>query len=222
MSLLTVKDLKKTYFDPDPIPVIQSATLSVQPGERIAIVGPSGSGKSTLLHLLGGIEIPDSGEIQINGMQLTRENAPAFLNETIGFVFQSFHLIDEATVFENVVMPAKIARKRVAKGSEPFEQALSVLSFVGLEAKVHSPVKHLSGGEKQRVAIARALCNDPKIILADEPTGNLDPKHAHEIQELLLAIPRNEDKALIVVTHNEAFAQKCDRILVMDNGSVGL
>lgn len=180
-------------------------SLSVGEGESVAICGRSGSGKTTLLHLLGALEKPDSGRILINEEEVTSQNA-AFLRRThLGFVFQAFHLLEDFTVFENVLMPARIARASREK------QALQLLEELDLSVHRNAQVKFLSGGERQRVALARALCNDPALILADEPTGNLDSANAERIGKLLLDCVRVKKKSLILVTHDKDLASLCDR-----------
>lgn len=210
--------VSKSFFDPDEIPILRETHFSANTSQSIAIIGPSGSGKSTFLHMLGGIELPDAGSIRINRQLVSKETAPMILNTQVGYIFQSFHLLEEGTALENVLMPAFIARKSIRKGSESYERALSLLEYVGLRERSHADIKHFSGGEKQRIAIARALCNNPPIILADEPTGNLDPTHSEAIQELLLGVAKKEGKAVIIVTHNHAFAQQCDVVLQLENG----
>lgn len=217
-ALVEMERVSKSFYDPDEIPILKNACFSSNASQSVAIIGPSGSGKSTFLHLLGGIEFPDSGSIMISGKKVSRDSAPKILNQQIGYVFQSFHLLEESTALENVLMPAMIARKNTRKGSAAYTRAVELLEYVGLSERIHSGSKHLSGGEKQRVAIARALCNNPSIILADEPTGNLDPHHAEEIQELLLSIAKKEGKAVIIVTHNHIFAHRCDMVLQLENG----
>jgi len=217
-TLLEMKSVSKSFYDPNEIPILKEASLAVQKGQSMAIIGPSGSGKSTLLHMLGGIELPDSGEIFIDGTIISKETSPNILNKEVGYVFQSFHLLEEATTLENVLMPALIARQSTRNGSASHKRACTLLKYVGLDDRIHTDIKHLSGGEKQRVAIARALCNDPQIILADEPTGNLDPTHSEAVQDLLLSVAKKEGKAVIIVTHNHSFAKRCDVVLQLDNG----
>lgn len=217
-TLLEMHNVTKSFFDPDEITILKEGNFHAFAAQSVAIIGPSGSGKSTLLHMLGGIEFPDSGSVTVTGKKVSKETAPQILNRSIGYVFQSFHLLEDSSVIENVLMPARIARLPTRKGSSCYQRALQLLKYVGLDTRIEAGVKHLSGGEKQRVAIARALCNNPQIILADEPTGNLDPVHAESVQELLLSIAKKEGKAVIIVTHNHAFAKRCDRVLQLDNG----
>ncbi len=207
--ILRANKLTKIYRDPVPISVLSEITLEVAEGESVAIMGKSGEGKSTLLHILGTLEAPTSGSIEICGK-------PAEANlrvEKIGFVFQSYHLLEECTALENVLMPMRIARRKVDDA-----HGLKLLEEVGLTAKSSTLAKFLSGGEKQRVAIARALCNDPALILADEPTGNLDHSHSEVIQELLLSSVKKRGKSLIIATHDAEFAARCDRRLSLKDG----
>ncbi len=183
--------------------LIDDFDLEIQAGESLAIVGPSGSGKSTLLHLLGLLDKPDCGEIEICGEKATPANFANFRNRHIGFIFQTFNLLEEESVLTNVMMPALIARK---SGKA---RALELIERVGLKGRENQLAKLLSGGEKQRVAIARALCNDPDLILADEPTGNLDSENSKMICDLLFDICK--DKALIIVTHDVQVANLCIR-----------
>ncbi len=202
--ILKAKQIVKTYGK---TPVLQGVSLSLYSGESLAITGRSGAGKTTLLHILGTLESPDSGEIEIAG-HLARPSLFSILRQKyIGFVFQSYNLLEDFTSVENVLMPARIARKKVSK-----EDGLELLSKVGLESKALLPVKLLSGGERQRVAIARALCNDPSIILADEPTGNLDRANAQKISEILLTL----GKSLIIVTHDLELASLCQQQIQLE------
>ncbi|HSX11677.1 MAG TPA: ABC transporter ATP-binding protein [Chlamydiales bacterium] len=191
------------------VKVLSGISLSVAAGESIAICGRSGEGKTTLLHILGTLEEPDSGTLEINGEPLTRSNASHLRNEQIGFVFQAYNLLEDFTALENVLMPARIARRSAER-----KKGLELLSLVGLEERADFPAKLLSGGERQRVAIARALCNDPSLILADEPSGNLDRANAKRIGEILISLK----KSLILVTHDPDLAALCDRKYVLQDG----
>ncbi len=181
--------------------------LELKRGESLAIMGPSGVGKSTLLNLIGLLDAPDSGDIEICNQLAKRKNQALLLNRHIGFIFQSFNLLEEESVFTNVIMPARIARKDGKK------RAMELIKRVGLEGREHQLAKFLSGGEKQRVAIARALCNDPDLILADEPTGNLDSDNSKLICDLLFEVCK--DKALIIVTHDVKVANYCQSSLTL-------
>jgi len=207
MTMLKATKLSKRFSHPNVVEVLRSIDLEVEPGERIAIIGSSGEGKSTLLQILGTLERPSGGELEIAGQEVSRVHLPHFRNRHIGFVFQSFHLLDDESALDNVLLPAKIGRKR---GSAVRSRAGELLERVGLAHRLNFPVKLLSGGEKQRVAIARALCNDPDILFADEPSGNLDHDTSAAIHDLLLESA--EGKSLIVVTHDLDLAKRCDTI----------
>ncbi|HZS05595.1 MAG TPA: ABC transporter ATP-binding protein [Blastocatellia bacterium] len=198
--------------------ILHSLDLSIPRGQFVAVVGPSGSGKSTLLGLVAGLDAPTSGDILIGGQNITQmsEDALAALRgATIGFIFQSFHLIPSLTAYENILVPMEImglggARKR----------AQSLLDEVGLHDRGHHYPSQLSGGEQQRVAIARAFSNDPQILLADEPTGNLDSKNGAHIFELLIKLNRERDTTLMLVTHDHQLADLADRKIALRDGRV--
>ena len=198
--------------------VLQGVELRVEPGEAVAVVGSSGAGKSTLLHLLGALDQPTSGRVLIGGRDLSRvdEKARAGIrNETVGFVFQFHHLLREFTALENVMMPSLIA------GSDPYfakEKARELLAEVGLEGRLQGRPAHLSGGEQQRVAVARALSNDPVVLLADEPSGNLDAHSSEDLHNLLFCLREERGLAMVLVTHNRELAAKADRILELRDG----
>ncbi len=181
-------------------------------------MGRSGEGKSTLLHILGTLEKPCQGTLEIADQDADSFNKTILRNRHIGFIFQSFHLLEDCTTLENVLMPAKIARRSVKPHSEAREHALHLLNQVGLSDRIHYNVKQLSGGEKQRAAIARALCNDPDIILADEPSGNLDRQNAEIIYEILFSFVEKRNKALIAVTHDTVLANRCQTRYQLQNG----
>lgn len=204
--ILKAKNLYKSYPNTT---VLNGINLEIAPGESIAICGRSGEGKTTLLHILGTLEEPDSGELEIKGEKLHYQNASIIRNQHIGFVFQSYNLLEDFTTLENVLMPARIARRPTSR-----LEGLALLRTVGLEDRADFSVKHLSGGEKQRAAIARALCNNPSLILADEPTGNLDRAYARKIGETLLKL----GKALILVTHDPDLAALCNKQYTLANG----
>ena len=210
--ILVAQEIYKTFPGPSPLEILQGVSLKVYPGESVAILGKSGSGKSTLLHIFGTLDSPTKGKI------LFPRSPPSYSEREIrsfvlGFVFQAFHLLEDYTLLENVLMPRKIIRNY----KNGFE-ALDLLNQVGLLDKKDCPVKLLSGGEKQRASLARALCNNPDILLVDEPTGSLDPINAAVVQNLLLDCVKKQQKSLVLVTHDEDFAAKCDRILTLKNG----
>jgi lipoprotein-releasing system ATP-binding protein len=215
---LIASHLQKTFIDPVRIEILKDVSLEAAQGETIAIMGRSGEGKSTLLHLIGALETPTAGQIKIAGIELTTSNAARIRNRYIGYIFQAFHLLEDDSVLENVLMPAKIARLPTHKGSPQYLRAIQLIELVGLTERIHFPTKLLSGGEKQRVAIARALCNDPNLILADEPSGNLDRANSKIIHSLLIRCAREFNKTLIVVTHDEELAGLCDRVLRLKEG----
>ena len=219
------RGLRKTYLNgADRIEFLRGVGLSVFPGEMLSIVGPSGSGKSTLLHLLGALDRPDSGEVRLDGRDLFKlsENARARVrNESIGFVFQFYHLLPEFTALENVLMPALVYRARGAGGGGAARaRAAALLESVGLgDRLVHKP-SQLSGGEQQRVAIARALMNRPRLVLADEPSGNLDSRTSAELHALLADLNRREGQAFVIVTHDDELSRRAHRRLRMRDGVV--
>ena len=220
---VTVKarDVHKSYRDGDRrVEVLTGVDLAAEAGEMLAIVGPSGSGKSTLLHLLGALDEPDRGEIRVGGetlARLGRQRLSAFRNRTIGFVFQFHRLLPDFDALENVMMPGRIA------GLEPRRvkaRAVDLLSEVGLEDRMDHFPSQLSGGERQRVALCRALALEPPLLLADEPTGNLDPASAEHVFSLLLDLQERHRTTAVLVTHNPALAARCGRILRLEGGTL--
>lgn len=217
MTVLQAERLKKSFFDPKRLDVLKDISLTVHAGESVAICGRSGEGKTTLLHILGTLEDPDAGSLSIAQIQASRRNAHQLRCKHIGFIFQSFNLLEEFSALDNVLMPARIARKPVDSKSLAYARALDLLQSVDLIDRAHTPAKLLSGGERQRVAIARALCNDPALILADEPSGNLDRANAVRIGELLMQCVLSKKKSLILATHDQDLASLChNRYLLRD------
>lgn len=216
--ILKAKKIRKTFHEPVKVDLLKGIDLTVQRGETVAIVGRSGEGKSTLLQVLGTLEPPTIGALTIADQEISFFNKSLIRNKHIGFVFQSFHLLEDYTALENILMPARIARRDTSPGSEARTRALELLDTVGLDARAHFNTKLLSGGEKQRVAIARALCNDPDILFADEPSGNLDKQTSKVIHDLLLNFAKKTGKALIVVTHDPELASLCDSRYTLQDG----
>ncbi len=216
--LLEAKNIQKTFFGSEPVCVLKGIELILQKGESVAIMGRSGEGKSTLLQILGTLEPPTGGKLLFEGQIIEAKALPEFRNQELGFIFQSFNLLEEYTVLENVLLPLQIARKNTGKNSENYQRALKLIDLVEMTPRKNFLAKTLSGGEKQRVAIARALINDPSLIFADEPSGNVDSVQAQNIHHLLLSATRKEGKSLVVVTHDENLAALCDRILYLKDG----
>lgn len=216
---IEVRDLDKFYFMAGQrLEVLKGLNLTVSPGELVAVVGQSGSGKSTLLHILGALDRPTSGSVRFGGddlQDLDAEGLARFRRSSVGFVFQFHNLLPEFSALENVSMPQRIygAYRDERAGRE-------MLGLVGLETRLHHRPGELSGGEQQRVAIARALVNQPRLVLADEPTGNLDSRTGSRVFELFREVQRAKKHTSIVVTHNARIASKCDRILKLENGSL--
>lgn len=200
--------------------ILKGVNLQVSKGEIVSIVGPSGAGKSTLLHIMGSLLKPDEGSVKINGtslFSLSQNNLSAFRNKNIGFIFQFHHLLPEFTALENVCIPAMIAKK----GKRETEQkAKRLLEMLDLSHRITHKPSALSGGEQQRVAVARSLINDPAILLADEPSGNLDSENASALNRLFLELRDRFNQTIIVVTHNEALAAIADRKIRMKDGRI--
>ncbi len=215
--MLTAENLVKKYST---LTVVAGVSLKVEQGEVVSIVGPSGAGKSTLLHLLGALDKPDAGRVRIAGVEVSalggRKEA-RFRNKHIGFVFQAHHLLPEFTALENVAMPLWIGGASRVAG---LKRAEEVLRTVGLGARLGHKPSELSGGEGQRVAIARAVAPRPSVILADEPTGNLDTDNAEAVHALFLRLREETGQTVLLITHNEALAAKTDRVLQMRDGKI--
>lgn len=218
MPLLEAQNITKAFYHPKKITILKEISLQVAAGESVAIVGRSGEGKSTLLQILGTLEEHCSGFLSIEGEKVTPANRAHLRNEKIGFVFQSFHLLEDYTTLENVLMPARIARQPTGRGSLAEKRAFTLLEKVGLADRAHFHTKLLSGGEKQRAALARAMCNDPSLILADEPSGNLDRQTAQLIHDILIQFAQHPSKALLLVTHDRDLAALCSRQYELRNG----
>src|SRR5258708_10197448 len=220
---LRARGLTKTYQDgARRVPVRQGVDLEVEPGELVAVVGPSGSGKSTLLHLLGALDWPDSGTVEIDGRALaglSGTQLAAFRNRTIGFVSQFHQLLPDFTALENVMLPGRIAGR---PPPQVVDQARQLLEEVGLLARLDHFPSELSGGERQRVALCRALVLSPPLLLADEPTGNLDPASGDLVFELLLEMQARHRTTAVLVTHNPAIAARCRSVQRLDGGVLRL
>ncbi len=215
--MLRAKNIHKSYGQ---LEVLKGVDLYIKKGEIVSIVGSSGAGKSTLLHILGTLDNADQGEISINGIRIDQLNSrklATFRNQQIGFVFQFHHLLPEFTAWENVCIPAWIAG---AKRNETMERAAKLLELLGLSNRMENKPGQLSGGEQQRVAVARALINNPAIVMADEPTGNLDSANAKELHELFIDLRNKFNQTFLIVTHNEELASMSDRTIVMKDGRV--
>jgi lipoprotein-releasing system ATP-binding protein len=220
--LLEARDLHRGFQSGDSyLPVLKGASLTVGRGEMVAVVGASGVGKSTLLHVLGTLDEPEQGTLLIDGQDVFRLSEPErteLRNRTIGFVFQFHHLLPEFTALENVMMPLLISR---APREPSRRRATELLTALGLAGRTEHRPAQLSGGEQQRVAVARALVAGPRLVLADEPTGNLDTKTSAELVSLLVALHRERGLTSVLVTHSQEIAAVCDRTVYMKDGQVG-
>lgn len=219
MPILETKNLKKIYGSGEnEVHALDGVSISVEEGEFVAIVGTSGSGKSTLLNMLGGLDRPTSGSVIVRGkelMQMKDEQLTVFRRRNVGFVFQNYNLLPILNVYENIVYPIEIDGSKVDK-----EFVRQIIHNLGLERKIKNMPNNLSGGQQQRVAIARALATKPAIILADEPTGNLDSKTSMDVILLMQSISREFNQTILMITHNEEIAQMADRIIRIEDGRV--
>lgn len=221
--MIKLSSVEKVYHidDETTFTALKNINLSIESGELVSIVGPSGSGKSTLMHIIGLLDKPSGGEIEINKNKvshLTDDEISTLRNEFVGFVFQQFNLINKLTVLENILLPTVYARKKIQY--DPYHKALDLLARFGLEKKINSYPNKLSGGQQQRLAIARALIMEPQLILADEPTGNLDTKTGKEILDLLLTLNKEDKITVIIVTHDMAVAQLTKRKIRIVDGEI--
>lgn len=216
-KLLRASNLWKIFNKPLPTHILNGVSLELYEGESIAITGRSGEGKTTLLHILGTLEPYDEGELFIAEKSASCTSVCELRNQHIGFVFQSFHLLEDFTALENVLMPARIGRRSADR-----RRGMELLERVGLGARARYPAKLLSGGERQRIAIARALCNDPDILLADEPSGNLDRENAEAIAALLFNLVEERKMALLLVTHDLSLATRCQKHYTLSQGKLFL
>jgi ABC-type antimicrobial peptide transport system, ATPase component len=219
MSVLQAIDLKKYYgTEPNITRALDGVSLCVEQGEFVAVVGTSGSGKSTLLNMIGGLDIPTSGSVIVRGEELAKksdEELTIFRRRNIGFVFQNYNLVPILNVYENIVLPVEL------DGDTPdMDYLKTVVSTLGLEEKLNSMPNNLSGGQQQRVSIARALISKPAVILADEPTGNLDSKTSGDVLSLLKLSGRKFNQTVVMITHNESIAQLADRIIRIEDGRI--
>lgn len=219
MSILQTSNLKKTYGSGDTaVHALDGVSFSVDKGEFVAIVGTSGSGKSTLLHMLGGLDRPTSGDVTVDGQKLFSlkdDELTVFRRRKIGFVFQNYNLVPSLNVYENIVLPIQL------DGNTPdAEYISSIVETLGLDHKLKNLASNLSGGQQQRVAIARALSTKPAIILADEPTGNLDSKTSMDVLQLLKMTSEKYSQTIVIITHDEQLAQMADRIVRIEDGRI--
>ena len=219
MTILETKDLRKVYGSGDTeVRALDGVDLTVEKGEFVAVVGTSGSGKSTLLHMLGGLDRPTGGTVTVDGKELSAmrdEELTIFRRRKIGFVFQNYNLVPVLNVYENIVLPIQL------DGNAPDKAYVErIIETLGLEAKLQNLPKNLSGGQQQRVAIARALAAKPAIILADEPTGNLDSATSLDVMGLLKVTAQKFSQTIVMITHNEELAQMADRIIRIEDGRI--
>jgi lipoprotein-releasing system ATP-binding protein len=215
--MLRCKQITKRYGS---LEVLKGVDLQIEKGEIVSLVGSSGAGKSTLLHILGTLDEADAGQVWLNNVEMSQlkgNQLASFRNKHIGFVFQFHHLLPEFTALENVCIPGWLGNR---KKKEVEERANELLRMLGLESRMENKPSELSGGEQQRVAVARALINNPDIIMADEPTGNLDSTHARELHQLFFDLRKQFNQTFLIVTHNEELAAQCDRTVHMKDGRI--
>ncbi len=222
--LITDNIVKSFPVGKEKLAVLRGANLRVGEGEMLAIVGASGAGKSTFLHILGALDRPDEGSVKLNGVDITRlrdSQRAEFRNSTIGFVFQFYHLLADFNLLENTLFPAKIGRKlSPADRGLILQKAVELLNLVGLGERLRHKPGQLSGGEQQRAAVARALLNEPRIILADEPTGNLDSQAGESVLQLLRKVNSTGGQTVVIATHDQKLARMCDRVVRMADGVI--
>jgi lipoprotein-releasing system ATP-binding protein len=219
--VVETRGLKKTYFGKVDVPVLFGIDLKIRAGEFVTVIGQSGSGKSTLLNILGGLDTPTGGQVLINGVDISRldeDELAQVRSDEVGFIFQFHYLLDEFTCLENVLMPLTIRNGDV--NEEDRQRVIGLLERVGLGARLNNRPDEMSGGENQRCAVVRALANAPKIILADEPTGNLDRQSGGEVFEMMREMNRTSGVAFVMITHDDRLAQAADRILLIEDGLI--
>ncbi len=219
MSILRTTHLTKQYGqEPNVVNALGGVDISIEQGEFVAIIGTSGSGKSTLLHMLGGLDRPTSGSVRVDNFELGKlndEDLTVFRRQRIGFIFQNYNLVPILNVYENIVMPIQL------DGKKPDRKYIEeIISMLGLEKKIYNMPNTLSGGQQQRVAIARALAGRPAIILADEPTGNLDSRTSDEVIELLKVTSKKYNQTIVMITHNPEIAAQADRCIRIEDGKI--
>lgn len=216
-TLISCTNIHKSYAN---LEVLKGVSLEINKAELACIIGPSGAGKSTLLHIIGSLDKVDKGIVTIDGKNISDlkdKELSVFRNKNLGFVFQFHHLLPEFTALENICIPAFIAK---TKTSEAEKKAKELLDFMGLTNRMHHKPNELSGGEQQRVSVARALINSPLVVLADEPTGNLDTERSEELHDLFFKLKTNFNQTFIIVTHNEKLAEKADKKIIMRDGII--
>ena len=219
-KILVTQNIKKVYQSgPQDLNVLKGIDLEINSGEIVVIMGPSGVGKSTLLHLIGGLDRPTSGSVFVdnkNIFEMSENDLAIFRNQAIGFVFQFHHLLPEFTALENVMIPGMM-RKGNSKNKD---DAINLLVEVGLRERLHHKPTQLSGGERQRVAVARALINKPRLVLADEPTGNLDKQNSESLYQLILTLNKKINQTFVIVTHNELMAKNANCVIELEDGQI--
>lgn len=219
MDIVIASDLKKYYgYGDTTVKALDGISLSIKKGEFVSIIGSSGSGKSTLLHMLGGLDTPTSGEVIVNGRKLqnmNKDEQTIFRRRNIGFVFQNYNLLPLLNVYENIVLPIQLDKQKIDK-----EYVDTVIEALGIHSKIHTMPNHLSGGQQQRVAMARALVTKPAIILADEPTGNLDSKTGQDVLDLIQMSSKKFGQTIIMITHDNGIAELAERKIRLEDGKI--